>query len=99
MDSRGKNAENTINAVHGTGNLAQRLASLPPRLAEDDIEPEAYSLQLERVNEATLVLRNMVTLEDNAIFLSRMAFFRDLLILTLTLPRQSRFDEIKQYAL
>lgn len=99
MDSRGKNAENSINAVHGTENLAQRLASLPPRLAEDDIEPEAYSLQLERVNEATLVLRNMVTLEDNAIFLSRMAFFRDLLILTLNLPRQSRFDEIRQYAL
>ncbi|KAK5956866.1 Chromatin structure-remodeling complex protein rsc9 [Knufia fluminis] len=99
MDARGKKAENTINAVHGTEKFAQRLAELPPLLAENEIEPEFYSLRLEKVNEATLVLRNMVTLEDNAIFLSRMAFFRDLLILALNLPQQSRFDEIKQYAL
>lgn len=98
-DPRGKNAENTINAVFGTDRLAQQMADLPPQLDENEVEPEDYTTRLEKVNEATLVIRNMVTLEDNAIFLSKLALFRDMLILLLNLPKQSRFDEIRQYAL
>lgn len=99
MEPRGRTAENVLNAVHGTENLIHKLSFLSPFLAENEIEPKDYVQRLERVNEATLVIRNMVTLEENALFLSRMALFRDLLILLLNLPRQSRFDEIRQYAL
>ncbi|KAK5085866.1 Chromatin structure-remodeling complex protein rsc9 [Lithohypha guttulata] len=99
MEPRGRTAENVLNAVHGTENLIHKLSFLSPSLAENEIEPKDYVQRLERVNEATLVIRNMVTLEENALFLSRMALFRDLLILLLNLPRQSRFDEIRQYAL
>lgn len=99
MDARDRSPENTLNAVHGTENLAHRLSTFPPLLAEGEIEPDDYILRLEKVNEATLVIRNMVTLEENAMFLSKMALFRDLLLLILNLPRQSRFDEMRQYAL
>ena len=99
MDPKDTTSENTLNAVHGTERLVQRLASLAPLVDQGDVEPEDYLQRLEKVNEATLVIRNMVTLEDNAYFLSKMALFRDLLILLLNLPRQSRFDELRQYAL
>lgn len=99
MHARGQHARNTLNAVHGTEGLAEQLAELTPFLTDDGIEPEDYNLRLEKVNEATLVIRNMVTLEENAIFLSKMALFRDILIVLLNLPKQSRFDEVKQYAL
>ncbi|KAJ9660532.1 Chromatin structure-remodeling complex protein rsc9 [Neophaeococcomyces mojaviensis] len=98
-DARGKSADNTLNAVHGTDNLAEKLSDLPPLLSETELEPDDYIAKLEKLNEATLVIRNMVTLEENAIFLSKMALFRDMLIVAINLPRQSRFEEIRQYAL
>lgn len=98
-DPRGTSAENTINAVYGTENLKQLLATFPSLLAESELEPEDYIPRLDKLNEAALVLRNMVCLEENAIFLSKMALFRDVLILMLNLPRHSRFAEIRQYAL
>lgn len=99
LDPRGRSAENTLNAVHGTENLLQKLKMLPEYVEDNEIEPEDYAQRLDKVNEATLVIRNMVTLEENAFFLSKMALFRDLLILLLNLPRQARFDEVRQYAL
>lgn len=98
-DARGTTVENTLNAVYGTEGLGRKLDTLDPLLAETEIEPEDYIPQLEKLNEASLVLRNMVCLEENAIFLSKMALFRDLLIIMLNLPRHSRFSEIRQYAL
>lgn len=99
LDPRGKSPDNTLNAVHGTDNLLKKLKMLPDLVESDEVEPEDYTQRLEKVNEATLVIRNMVTLEENAIFLSKMALFRDLLIILLNLPRHARFDEVRQYAL
>jgi len=96
---RGKSAENTLDAVHGTNNLTDKLHDLPPLLTELEMEPGGFIARLEKLNEATLVIRNMVTLEENAVFLSKIALFRDMLIIAINLPRQSRFDEIRQYAL
>lgn len=90
--------ENTHNAAFGTPNLLQRLRILKRNTSEDD-RSEKSSQSLEKLNETALVIRNMLTLEDNALLISKMPLFKDFLIIAISLPAQSRLDEFKHYAL
>lgn len=99
LETRGQAAPNTINAVYGTPDLASKISDLSGRLDVTQIHTGQTFERLEKLNETALVLRNMVTLEENAYFLSKMALFRDVLIILISLPVSGQFDEMRQYGL
>ncbi|ETN39507.1 uncharacterized protein HMPREF1541_05733 [Cyphellophora europaea CBS 101466] len=98
-EPEGTAPEGTLNAAFGTPDLANRLNSLKSRFeAEDDSSDDSYD-RLEKLNEAALVLRNMVTLDENAKFLAPFWLFRDFLTIAISLPQQPRLAEFRRYAL
>ena len=97
-EKEGTAPENTHNAAFGTPNLLDRIHVLK-RNSKLDEQADKASEPLEKLNEAALVIRNMLTLEDNAILMSRHSIFRDFLTIAISLPNQSRLDEFKLYAL
>jgi chromatin structure-remodeling complex subunit RSC9 len=90
---------NTLNASHGTPDLLNRLRTLDIKIAADEMETADFARRMEKLNEAALVIRNMVFLEDNASFIARFPLFRDFLIIALNLPSQPRLAEFQHYAL
>lgn len=92
-------AMNTLNAAFGTSNLLERIQAVTPRNVEKELETVDVATRLEKMKEAVLVLRNMVILEENAVFLSKFPLFKDFLTIAATLPNQSRITEYKQSAL
>jgi chromatin structure-remodeling complex subunit RSC9 len=96
--AEGTAPDGTLNAAFGTPNLLQRLRKLKQNLADSE-RSEKGSQHLEKLNEAALVIRNMLTLEDNAILVSKMPLLKDFLVIAISLPPQSRLDEFKHYAL
>lgn len=93
-------APDQLNACFGTPQLRERIQSLQPILQEWVPEDTVVATRLDRIFEAALVLRNMLTLEANALFVSRFATFRDFLLIAINLPPQlPRLDEFRHYAL
>ena len=90
--------ENTLNGAFGTPNLLDRIRILKRNIKYDG-DGDKPSEQLEKLNEAALVIRNMLILEDNARLVSRFALLRDFLTIAISLPNQPRLDEFKHYAL
>ncbi|KAJ9613935.1 Chromatin structure-remodeling complex protein rsc9 [Cladophialophora chaetospira] len=90
---------NTLNAAFGTSNLLERIQTVTPRVVDKELETSDFSTRLEKMKEAVLVLRNMVILEENAVFLSKFPLFKDFLTVAASLPNQSRLTEYKQSAL
>jgi chromatin structure-remodeling complex subunit RSC9 len=88
-----------LNGSFGTQGLYERLQTLPVLEEADFLEPAEFSHKLVKLNEAALVIRNMVMLEENALFLSKFSLLRDFLIIALNLPKQERLAEYHQYAL
>lgn len=69
------------------------------RKRNDKLEPEEFSRRMCLVNEAGLILRNMVMMDFNADYVSRFPVSRALLIILLNLPKQANTTEIQQYGL
>ncbi|ETI19352.1 hypothetical protein G647_09184 [Cladophialophora carrionii CBS 160.54] len=90
---------NTLNAALGTSNLLERIRTASPKVTEKELETADFSTRLEKMKEAVLVLRNMVILEENALFMSRFPLFKDFLTVAASLPHQPRIAEYKQSAL
>lgn len=92
---------NVLNSLHGTRDLLERIKRIPVTLPNDTLETYEFNHRLRNVKEATLVLRNMVLLPDNAFYVSRYAkgLLRDFLVILLNLPNQPRLNEIKNDAL
>ena len=90
--------ENTLNAAFGTPNLLERI-NLSMIDTMDVVESDESSEELERLKEAALVLRNMVILEENALFISKVPLFKDFLAIALSLPDQPRLVEFRQSVL
>jgi chromatin structure-remodeling complex subunit RSC9 len=88
-----------LNGAFGTQGLYERLQTLPVLKEADSLEPAEFSHKLVKLNEAALVIRNMVMLEENALFLSKFFLLRDFLSIALNLPEQERLAEYHQYAL
>ena len=92
-----------LNAIDGTPNLLQKIASHPLLLHISDesntLETESFAFAMNLINEAALALRNMVLLEENALYVSRMPLVRDVLTIVLTLPTVPAVIEIQHYAL
>ena len=88
-----------LNGSFGTDGLYERLQTLPVLADKGVLEPTDFSHMLIKLNEAALVIRNMVMLEENGLFLSKFSLLRDFLIIALNLPQQERLAEFRQYAL
>ena len=91
--------DNVINGSYGTPAILDRLNSLEVKIAADDVETEDFSHKLDKLNEAVLVIRNMVILEENAAFISRFPLLREFLTIAINLPNQPRLAEYQHYAL
>lgn len=88
-----------LNGMSGTRDILQRIQSLQPLGNIDDLETKEFSKKLELINQAGLVIRNMVLLEENASFLSQEYSIRDFLCIALNLPKRATLVELKHYAL
>ncbi|KAI9844638.1 MAG: Chromatin structure-remodeling complex protein rsc9 [Sclerophora amabilis] len=93
------NDPETLDGMHGTSNILQKIKSLRHFDVRDDLETEEFSQRLTRINEASLVLRNMVMLEENAQCLSRLPPVRDWITIALNLPPVPVVTELQHYAL
>lgn len=88
-----------LNGSFGTEGLYERIQNLPVLADTDFLEPAEFSHKLVKLNEAALVIRNMLMLEENAFFLSKFSLLRDFLIIAINLPQQDRLVEYRQYVL
>ncbi|KAB8206759.1 hypothetical protein P875_00011169 [Aspergillus parasiticus SU-1] len=92
---------NVLNSLHGTRDILEKIKQIPVTLPDDTLETYEFNHRLRNVKEATLVLRNMVLLKENAFYISRYAkgLLRDFLVILINLPNQPRLNEIKNDAL
>jgi chromatin structure-remodeling complex subunit RSC9 len=92
---------NVLNSLHGTRDILERIRQIPTNLPTDSLETYEFNHQIRNIKEATLVLRNMVLLKENAFYVSRYAsgLLRDFLVILMNTPNQPRFNEIKNDAL
>ena len=92
---------NVLNSLHGTRDILEKIKQIPVTLPDDTLETYEFNHRLRNVKEATLVLRNMVLLKENAFYVSRYAkgLLRDFLVILINLPNQPRLNEIKNDAL
>ncbi|KAJ5595074.1 uncharacterized protein N7459_001282 [Penicillium hispanicum] len=92
---------NVLNSLHGTRDILDKIQGIPMSLPTDTLETYEFNHHLRNIKEATLVLRNMVLLKENAIYVSRYAsgLLRDFLVILINIPKQSRLNEIRNDAL
>ncbi|KAL4943666.1 hypothetical protein BDV06DRAFT_131815 [Aspergillus oleicola] len=92
---------NVLNALHGTRDILDRIKKIPITLPEDSLETYEFNHRLRNIKEATLILRNMVILPDNALYITRSAsgLLRDFLVIMINIPDQPRLNELKNDAL
>ncbi|XMA17336.1 hypothetical protein WAI453_010127 [Rhynchosporium graminicola] len=88
-----------INGVDGTADILQRIAALAKLDVDDNIHTAEFSDKMLQINEAALTLRNMVMLEENAIYVYELSPLRDFLSIALNLPNLESVVELKHYAL
>lgn len=93
------NSPNILNGIDGTPDILQRISQLPKLDIDDNIQTEKFSDALLQVNEAALTMRNMIMLEENALYVSEMSPLRDWLSIALSLPEVDSVVELKHYAL
>ncbi|KAI4642856.1 hypothetical protein J4E93_006925 [Alternaria ventricosa] len=89
----------TLNGLTGTRDLLQRIKSLRPLDMHDNLLPEQSAKALTMINEAALIIRNMVMLKENAIFAASVPSIQDMIVIALNLPRHSTIVELQHYAL
>lgn len=92
---------NVLNSLRSTRDILDKIRNLPVVLPNDTLETYEFNHHLRNIKEATLVLRNMVLLKENAYYVSRYAkgLLRDFLVTLINIPDQPRLNEIKNDAL
>lgn len=88
-----------LNGLFGTSDLLHKIRSLETLDIKDGLLPQDVAKALGLVNEAALILRNMVMLTENAHFLSLIPSVRDMIVIALNLPHHSTVIELQHYAL
>ncbi|KAI5306683.1 vesicular-fusion protein S17, partial [Ascosphaera pollenicola] len=81
---------NVIDGCYGTPDLVARIIALPLDMKSDGLEPVGLGRYSRMVSEAALVIHNMCTLEENAIWLADMAAFKDWVVYLLNMPEVAR---------
>lgn len=92
---------NVLNSIRSTRDILERMRRIPVTMPQDTLETYDFNHLLRNVKEATLVLRNMVLLRENAYYLALYAhgLLRDFLVILTNIPSQPRLNEIKNDAL
>jgi chromatin structure-remodeling complex subunit RSC9 len=101
-EDESKNSINKLDACNGTADILSRIRMLTARNYPDEMETEAFGTRLRLVNEAGLVLRNMVMQEEresNAYALSRLPLINDVICIVLSLPQRPAVVELRHYAM
>jgi chromatin structure-remodeling complex subunit RSC9 len=88
-----------LNGLTGTRDLLQKIRTLQTLDIDDDLLPDENAKALNMINEAALIIRNMVMLKENALFASLIPAIRDLIVVVLNLPRHPTVVELQHYAL
>jgi chromatin structure-remodeling complex subunit RSC9 len=89
----------TLNGLSGTSDLLQRIQSLSTLDIRDNLLPEQTAKALNMVNEAALIIRNMVMLKENALFAAFVPSIQDMIVVALNLPKHPSVVELQHYAL
>ncbi|KAM0331479.1 hypothetical protein ACHAQA_003155 [Verticillium albo-atrum] len=95
-DNAGKGV---LDGENGTPDILKRISKLTPKPVLDLIEPAAFADEMRCICEAVLTIRNMVTLQDNAHFVSDLQPLKDLICIILKLPTHNGLVELKHMAL
>ncbi|KAJ5899482.1 hypothetical protein N7495_004226 [Penicillium taxi] len=92
---------NSLNTLEGTRDLLERIKQIPLTLPANTLETDEFHHLFRNIKEATLVLRNMVLLKENAFYVATYAkgLLRDFLVVLINTPKHPRFNEIKNDAL
>ncbi|KAI9682393.1 MAG: Chromatin structure-remodeling complex protein rsc9 [Caeruleum heppii] len=88
-----------LDGMQGTPDILARIKSCRVLDTADSMETEDFTRRLTRINEACLVLRNMVMLEENAEYLAGVQPIHDFLCIALNLPPRASVVELQHYAL
>ena len=88
-----------LNGLSATRDLLKRIQSLPTLDVNDELLPEDTAKALNMINEAALIIRNMVMLKENALFASMIPSIQDMIVIVLNLPKQPIVVELQHYAL
>ncbi|CBY00328.1 hypothetical protein LEMA_P014580.1 [Plenodomus lingam JN3] len=89
----------TLNGLSGTSNLLDKIKALRTRAHHDNLLTEETAKALNMINEAALIIRNMVMLKENALFVAMIPAIQDLIVIVLNLPKTSAVVELQHYAL
>ncbi|RYC59438.1 hypothetical protein CHU98_g6774 [Xylaria longipes] len=88
-----------LDGLDGTSDILERIRNLTPKPVLDHLQPADFSDRLLRITEAILTMRNMVMLQENAIYMSDVCPLKDVLCIILHLPDLEMLVEIKHFAL
>jgi chromatin structure-remodeling complex subunit RSC9 len=91
------NGPDTLDGLYGTPHILEKARSLGSINLYDRMESEDFARRLCLINEAGLVLRNMVMLEENADFIAKYPAMRDLVVILISLSEHSATSELRQY--
>lgn len=89
----------SLDGNYGTADILERIGSLIEKESPDALQTESSSDKLVLVTEALLTVRNMVTLPENAHYMSDFPPLKDLICIILHLPPRDSLIELKHLAL
>ena len=89
----------TLDGINGTPDILQRIQCLKRIDPSDELQDAELIRKLTKVLEASLTVRNLSLLEENAQYLSDMPQLRDFLSIALNLPASPHITELKHYIL
>jgi chromatin structure-remodeling complex subunit RSC9 len=89
---------NLLNELNGTDYLLEKIQSFK-ELPVSAVHSEEWTSDMNIVYQACLVIRNMLTADSNASYLSQSPLIRDLITILLQLPKCAETVELKYYAL
>ncbi|KAF2452788.1 hypothetical protein BDY21DRAFT_357932 [Lineolata rhizophorae] len=90
----------TLNGISSTPNLLDKIRSHKPKKTVGELLTPDERDRLQMINEAGLVLRNMLLHEDNARYAAvSEPLFRDMITIILNLPKSPHVVELRLYAL
>jgi chromatin structure-remodeling complex subunit RSC9 len=99
MDNEIIPSTNVIDGLRSNSDILRKLSKLPKLPVDDNIQSADFADALLQVNEAALTMRNMVMLEENALYVSELYPLRAFLSIALNLPNLDSVIELKHYAL
>lgn len=88
-----------LDGVNGTDDILERIKKLAPKPVLDHMQPAGFSDHLARITEAVHTMRNMMMLQENAIYMADVLPLKDLLCIILHLPDLEMLVELKHIAL